>query len=432
MHAQISHSAHTSATHPPLILARGDHRSKGLSLWMAFVIALGSLWRTRTRSFLAVLGIVIGVGSVVTMLGLGEGTKAQIEERIRRMGTNLVSVRVSEQRTGAVGIGADASEGLEIADIAAIEKNCPAVRRVAARQERSFQVKHGNKNVRCEVLGVSRSYFAIRNYHLDRGRELTVVDEQRRSRVALIGPTIVEKLFGRKDPLGETLLVRGQAFRVVGTLKPRGGNDADWDERVWIPLTTALDRVFGTRYIRSLDAEAVDEKSMDQALAQMDAVLRKRHRIPDDRPKPFEMRNQADMLEMATETNQFMTALLAGIAGVSLLVGGIGIMNIMLVSITERTREIGIRRALGARKKDVLVQFLIESLALCGIGAVLGIGAGVLGCWAGAALAGWPVTLSVTAITLSSACALAIGLFFGIYPAARAANLSPLQALRHE
>ncbi|MBM3460399.1 MAG: FtsX-like permease family protein, partial [Armatimonadetes bacterium] len=388
--------------------------------------------RNKTRSILAMLGIIIGVGSVITMLGLGEGTKAQIESRIRSMGTNLISVRAGEQRQGGIALGKDNTQVLELEDVAAIEKNCPAVLRVAPRQERSFQVKYRNKNIRTEVLGTTTAYFPIRNYQLDTGRLFFDTEVARKSRVCVMGPVAVENLFGRSNPLGRTVQVRGQPFRVIGTLKPRGGGDTDWDERVWIPITTGMRRLFGVRYVGRIEAEAVDQASMDAAQSQIDALLRKRHRIGDDVKEAFEVRNQLDLLQTANETSGFLTMLLAGIAGVSLVVGGIGIMNIMLVSVAERTREIGIRRALGARQKDVLHQFLVEALVMCSLGAILGVAAGLVGCWVGTAKAGWPIVIAPYSIVISSACAVLTGLFFGIYPARRASVLSPLEALRHE
>ena len=425
-------AAPTSEALLPAIAPQRRRGRGGMPFTWTIAIAIGALVRNKTRSVLAMLGIIIGVGSVITMLGLGEGTRFQIEDRIRRMGTNLISVRAAEPQQGAIRLGMDAAQSLELDDVSAIAAGCPAVKRVAPRQERSFQVKYRNKNVRTEVLGTTTDYFPIRNYDLAEGRLFYATEMARRSRVCVIGPRAAENLFGRSNPLGKTIQVKGQPFRVVGLLEARGGGDTDFDERVWVPITTGMRRLFGVKYVSRIEAEAVDQASMSAAEQQIHTLLRRRHRIPDDVKNAFEVRNQLDLLATANETSGFLTALLAGIAGVSLVVGGIGIMNIMLVSVAERTREIGIRRAIGARQTDVLQQFLVESLVMCSLGALLGIAFGLVGCWVGASQAGWPIQVTAFSLCASSACAVLTGLFFGIYPARRAAMLSPLEALRHE
>jgi putative ABC transport system permease protein len=289
-----------------------------------------------------------------------------------------------------------------------------------------------NQNTRTTLMGVTSDYFPIRNFQLESGRAFMAAEIESRARVCLLGPKVVEDLFGGRDPLQERVQVKGQPFLVIGVLKTRGGSDGDWDDRIWAPVTTVMARVLGVEYVERFEAQAVDEERMEAAEAEIESLLRRRHHLRDDQPNDFEIRSQADLLETVNETSQVMAYLLAGIASVSLLVGGIGIMNIMLVSVIERTREIGIRRAIGARRSDILLQFLIEGLVMCGLGAGLGILAGLAACWVGAVYAEWPIVVMPGSLILSSGFALGIGVFFGLYPAMRAANLSPLAALRYQ
>jgi putative ABC transport system permease protein len=407
-------------------------RYRGLSLAGAFGIALHSLARNKTRSFLATLGIIIGVGCVIAMMALGEGARIQMEEQIRRLGTNMLTVRPTEPRQGAVRLGRDAGRSLKLEDADAIAAGCAAVQRTSPRVSGSARVKYMNRNTRTDVMGVTSDYFPIRNFAIGSGRGFLSSEVDRRARVCLLGPRVVDDVFGGRDPIGERVQVKGQPFLVIGVMKPRGGNDADWDDRIWVPVTTAMDRVFSQDYVERIEVQAVDEDSMDEAEEQVESLLRRQHRLREHQPSDIEIRNQQDLLETADETSQMLTLLLAGIAGVSLLVGGIGIMNIMLVSVIERTREIGIRRAIGARRRDILVQFLIEALVMCGLGAALGVVMGIAACWAGAFYAGWPVAITESSLVVASGFAVAIGLFFGLYPAVRAAQLTPLDALRYQ
>jgi putative ABC transport system permease protein len=407
-------------------------RARGLSPWGAITIALEGLRRSKTRSLLAMLGIIIGVGSVIAMMGLGEGTRLEMEAQIRRLGTNTLSIRAAERRLNGVSLGRNSGQRLTLEDATAIDRLCPAVAQTSARVTEDAQVRYRNKNERAEVMGVTPEYFVIRNFPLEAGRYFGAAELAGRARVCLLGPEIQEDLFGKEDAIGKRIYLKGQPYRVIGLLQARGGNDSDFDERVWLPVTTAMERVFNLKYISRIEVQARDEKSLDLAQSQIEALLRMRHRVGAGDESTVEIRNQKDLLDTASESSAVLTALLAGIASVSLLVGGIGIMNIMLVSVVERTREIGIRRAVGARRADILVQFIIEALVMCAMGAVLGVVVGIGLCWVGAVYAGWPTVFTPLSVWVSSGFAIAIGLFFGLYPAYRAAVLSPLDALRHE
>lgn len=378
------------------------------------------------------LGIIIGVSSVITMMALAEGTRLQVEASIRKMGTNTLMIRPAEMKRGGVAQGAETALTLKLEDSEAMPLACPAVVRTSPRVGGSAQVKYGNKNSRTDVMGVTSDFFTIRNMPIGSGRAFRAAEIASRERVCVLGASIAETLFGSLNPLGKRVAVRGQPYEVIGVLVARGGSDSDWDERLWVPVTTAMTRMFGLKYISRIDVQARDEASMAAAQDQIDAFLSKRTGVREGQEKGFEIRNQLDLLETASESNQLLTMLLAGIAGVSLLVGGIGIMNIMLVSVVERTREIGIRRAIGAFRSDIVAQFVIESLVMCSVGAGLGVLGGMLACWVGATYASWPIQITAASIVLSCGCAVGIGFFFGLYPAVRAAGLSPLQALRHE
>jgi putative ABC transport system permease protein len=426
-----THSAPPAAppAAPPPV-ARSSRR--GLTLGLLLLIAAESLARNKTRTFLAMLGVIIGVGSVITMLALAQGTRRAVEAEIARRGTNTLSIQPKEQRRGGVGLGADSGQRLTLEDAAAILQHCPAVTRVSPRTNGSMQVKFGNRNTRAGVMGVTSDFFPIRALEIERGRAFRAAEIDGRARVCLLGSEVVRILFGNRDPLGRRVLLRGQHFEVIGVLREKGGNEAFWDDRVWIPVTTMTHRLLAIPYVHRIEVQARDQESLIEAQDQIETLLRQRHRLRAGKPDDFEVRNQAEMIETANETSGALTNLLAGIAAISLLVGGIGIMNILLVTVAERTREIGIRRAVGAYRRDILAQFLIEALLMCGIGAGIGIGAGLLASWSGAHFASWPIEVTAASLLLSSGCAVTVGLVFGIYPALRAAGLTPLQALRHE
>jgi putative ABC transport system permease protein len=406
-------------------------RQRGLTVLAVLAVALHSLGRHKARSVLAMLGIIIGVGSVIATLALGEGTARAVQERIRRLGANVLSVRPGEQRDRAVRVNRALRRSLKLADLAAVQHGAPAVRLASPRVRGELRVQYRGENQETDVEGVGPEFFTIRNFPARRGRLFSAIEVENRARVGVLGAEIAEELFKEEDPLDQRLLVRGQPYRVLGILQERGGDD-DFDDTLWIPVTTAMDRLYNLDYIHRLELQAVDQASMTAAEQQVTEVLRRRHHLRAGQDDDFIIRSQLDILETASETSQTFTYLLAGIACISLLVGGIGIMNIMLVSVVERTREIGIRRAVGARQGDILAQFLTEAVVMCGFGAILGVAAGVVGSWAGESYAAWPMFLTLPSILLSCTTAIVIGLTFGIYPAARAARLSPIDALRHE
>jgi putative ABC transport system permease protein len=409
---------------------RVARRPAWLLVGCAFSIALHSLSRNRTRAFLSTLGIIVGIGCVITMMALAEGTRVRMLEEVRKTGSALLTVRPAEQRVGAVRLGADVGRrSLTLEDVDAIARRCDAVVRASPRVSDPAQVEWGNGNTRTEVMGVTAEYLPIRNFRVAHGRSFSPEESDSRSRVCLLGVLTAEQLFGKRSPLGKRVKVQGQRFRVIGVMAPR---DGDWDDRVWVPVRTAMDRLFSQDHVERIEVQARDEASLTLAARQIETLLRRRHGIRVNGENDFEIRNQQERLEAAQQTAQILAYLLVGIASISLLVGGIGVMNIMLVSVTERTREIGIRRAIGARRQDILWQFLIEALVMCALGALLGLFAGFGACHIGAVYAGWSTLITPGAVVLSTGFAVGIGLVFGLYPAVRASRLLPVTALRHD
>jgi putative ABC transport system permease protein len=397
-------------------------------------IALRALLRNKIRSALTMLGIIIGVASVIAMVGLGQGAQKQVQDQISSMGTNMLIVSAGSQRmSGGVRGGGGTASTLTVDDAEAIA-SLPSVLDVSPSVTAPVTLVYGNQNWTTRAEGVDLSWLAIRNRGVASGEFFSAADVRAASRVAVIGQTVASELFGGGDPVGQTIRIRNLAFRVAGVLVPKGQTQwgQDQDDTVVIPYTTAMKKLLATNFVPTIYVSAPSTEATFEAEAQIAQLLRERHSIRAGEEDDFSVRNLTDIAEAAQQTTRVMTMLLGSIAGVSLLVGGIGIMNIMLVSVTERTREIGIRMAVGARSKAVERQFLIESIVLGLAGGIVGIAVGVGISFALSKVFNWPALISPTAIVVSAAFSMAIGVFFGYYPARKASNLDPIEALRFE
>ncbi len=399
-------------------------------------VALGALRANKLRSLLTMLGIVIGVAAVIAMVALGTGAQSAVKDRIASLGTTLLTINPGQQRgMGGVAIQ-DQQVRLTMKDAEALAERGENFSSVQPEMGRNLQVTYLNKNTNVSIVGTTPNYLEVRKYKLAAGRMFSQAETQAMQRVAVIGPAVATNM-GLETPtslLGEHIRIRGIQFQVVGVLVSKGqammgGNP---DEQILIPVTTARFRVIGTDRLRSIAVLAESEEKIPEAMASVQKILRRAHRLRTNQPDDFQMRTQADFLSTLGETTQVFTYLLSGIAAVSLLVGGIGIMNIMLVSVTERTREIGIRKALGATRSNILLQFLIEAVVLCCLGGVIGIIVGSGGATAMSKAFAWNVRVSPGAVALAFAFSAAVGVIFGVWPARRAAVLDPIVALRYE
>src|SRR6185437_1770731 len=398
-------------------------------------VAMRALTRNKMRSVLTMLGIIIGVGAVIAMVGVGEGASEQVQARIQAMGSNLLYVQSGSHQAGVVHVGWGATKTLRYDDELAILAQVPTVRAAAAGTNYSAQVIYEQNNWGTHINGTEPSYFDIRNWTFDLGASFSTQDVTDDNNVAVLGATVVQNLFpDGTDPVGKEIRIKNLPFRVVGTLIPKGqsGMGSDQDDNVYIPFTTLLKKLSGQYWLSNIAVSAVSDAATDAAQQQITDLLRSRHRIRPGQPDDFSVRNLAAFADVANASSTIMTILLASIASVSLLVGGIGIMNIMLVSVTERTREIGIRMAVGATEADVQRQFLIEALVLAGVGGVIGIFFGLITSWLISAFASWPVDVSLVSIVVAALFSAGIGIFFGFYPAKKAARLDPIEALRFE
>jgi putative ABC transport system permease protein len=404
-------------------------------MWlMTFRIALRALARNKLRAFLTMLGIIIGVGAVIAMVAIGEGAKATIRAQIASLGTNVLIVLPGTTTQGGVRAGFGSITTLVDADAKAMVRELPAVAYASPVLRRQEQLVAGNLNWGTLTQGVAPEFQQIREWQIDTGRFLHDGDMESAAKVVVLGQTVVRNLFGNDDPIDAVVRIRNIPFRVVGVLAPKGqtGQGQDQDDTVLIPYTTMQKRLMRITYVQSIVVSAIDAERVQQAQEQITALLRQRHRIGPEREDDFSIRNLSDIAEAATTSARVMAVLLGSVASISLLVGGIGIMNIMLVSVTERTREIGIRMAVGARGKDIMLQFLVEAVVMAAtggcIGIILGIGSSeVLNRWAQ-----WPVHISPAIVAVSFFFSAAVGVFFGLYPARKAANLDPIEALRYE
>ena len=397
-------------------------------------IARRSLMGSKMRSFLTALGVIIGVGAVITMISIGRGAKADISARIQSLGSNVLSVRPGSQRFGMRQFGRGSVRTLKYGDAELLKERGEHIANVAPEISQRAQVKYGSKNDSIDIIGTTPEYQRVQNTYVEKGSFFTPDDVLFKEKVCVVGRTVVEDIFDGSDPVGKQIRIDNVGFRVLGVMEEKGsmGGWSDPDNRVFIPITTAQKRLFGTDYLRGISVEVKSEGEMESAQQEIVKLLRRQHKLPASKEADFSVQDQKEFLETLEETGRSFTYLLAGIAAVSLIVGGIGIMNIMLVSVTERTREIGTRKAVGAKRRDILVQFLVESLVLSLIGGAMGILLGIGGARLIANLAGWKTVVSADAIILAFLFAASVGIFFGIYPARKAARLNPIEALRYE
>jgi len=397
-------------------------------------VAFKSIARNKMRSLLTMLGIIIGVGSVITLVALGEGSQQDIEKDVASLGTNLIMVRPGSLSTGGVHGGAGSRPSLTMQDVERLEKDASLLGAVSAVIRANGQVIAGNNNWNTTVLGVAPQYQSIRNYQVASGSFFSERDCRTRAKVAVLGQTVADELFPDQNPIGARLRIRNVPFRVIGVLAEKGqsamGNDQD--DVILAPDATVLYRLSDGKHIHDIAASAVSEEQMDAAKAELTRLLRNEHRLAEDTEDDFQIRDQTEIIAIASSVTGTLTLLLSAIAGVSLLVGGIGIMNIMLVSVTERTREIGIRLAIGARPLDILAQFLIEAAILSLLGGLIGICSGFGAAWGVGGLLGVSAVINPSVVLATVLFTGGVGIFFGFYPARKAAHLNPIDALRYE
>ncbi len=397
-------------------------------------IAMRALARNKLRSALTMLGIIIGVAAVIAMVSVGQGAQQQAQEQIAAMGSNVLFVGSGAVSRGGMSMGWGATKSLVYDDMTAILHECPAIAAAAPGTTATAQVVFGNDNWNTRITGTEPQFFDIKVWTFQEGSPFTQADVESANNVAVIGETVRKNLFGATDPLGQTIRVNNLPFKVVGVLDLKGTSPMgdDQDDTIVMPVTTVQKKMNGQTWLRWIMVSAVSREASYAAQKQITAVLRDRHRIRAGQDDDFFVRNLADFAQLADEQSRLFTVLLASIASISLTVGGIGIMNIMLVSVTERTREIGIRMAIGATEGDVQQQFLIEAIVLSLIGGAIGIGLGLGASSTIANTLGWPVLVSTKAIVVAAVFSAAIGIFFGFYPARKAARLDPIEALRYE
>jgi putative ABC transport system permease protein len=405
-----------------------------MNLLATFRIAVRALRRNTLRTLLTMLGIIIGVGAVIAMVSIGNGAKSQMEARVASLGQNVIQVFSGSVSRGGFRGGFGSSGTLTRDDYESIRREVAGVNGASPEVRNFSQLAYGNQNLNSQVMGVGSDYVDIRAWPLSQGVNFTEGDVRNANKVALIGKTTADTLFGDSDPVGQVVRVKSAPFTIVGLLSAKGTSmsGSDQDDVLLVPYTSAMRRLSGDTTFRSIMVQAADKENIPQVQQQITDLLRQRHRILDGRDDDFMVRTQQEISEFATDSAKIMTYLLAAVASVSLIVGGIGIMNIMLVSVTERTREIGLRMAVGARGRDILLQFLIEAVTLSLVGGLLGILIG----WGGAQLVsrnlGWSTLVSAESIMTAFVFSAAIGVFFGFYPARKAAQLDPIDALRYE
>ena len=398
-------------------------------------IALAAIKRNKMRSFLTMLGIVIGVASVIAMLAIGQGSNANIRETISSMGTNLINVMPASQNRGGVHQGRSSSPTLVVADVTYIKNNSTLIEAVSPEMDGSGQIVYGSSNWPTTIYSGNEDYSFIKKYEIESGRMYTSKEIKSAAKVCLVGQTIIENIFSEdEDPIGKTIRFNKIPFKIIGTLKEKGDNTfgQDQDDMILAPYTTVMKRLFRQTYLRAIVISAKSEDLITETSAEITELLRLSHKLNEGEDDDFEIRTQEELISNFGSISEMMLVLLGTIAGISLVVGGIGIMNIMYVSVTERTREIGLRMAIGGKGIDILRQFLLEAMLLSIIGGIIGVGVGILASKIVEHILGWPILITSNSILLSFLFCSFIGIFFGWYPARKAAALNPIEALRHE
>ncbi len=397
-------------------------------------IAVNALFANKLRSLLTMLGIIIGVGAVIAMVAVGMGVTQRVTDSIASLGSNMLIIRPGASMSGGLRGAAGSRTTLKYEDAVAIKKKIKDVDYVSPTVQKNYQVVYGNQNWNTSVTGVTQEYMSIRDLKVMTGSFITEDDMNTRNRVAVIGMTVASNLFGEANPVGKTIRVNNQPYRVIGVLESKGQSSVgqDQDDVVIVPLTTAMDRLLAVTYVQTINVQVSSQNKMDDVQSNIETLLRQRHHLTGTKDDDFQVQNLTSLMSTMNETTTMLTLFLGSIAAISLIVGGIGIMNIMMVSVTERTREIGIRKALGATFKDIMTQFLIESVVIGVIGGVLGIFFGIAAAQAISQFGDFQTVITVAPILLSFAFSVGIGLFFGIYPARKAALLDPIEALRYE
>ena len=405
-----------------------------MDFWSTVRVAFRALARNKLRSSLTMLGIIIGVGAVIATVSIGQGAEYLVQQGIQSMGTNAVFIAAGSGRPGGARMGFWAVKTLTMDDLKAIIREVPLIRDAAPAVMARAQVVYQNQNWNTGIIGTTPNYFTIRNWPVRSGSVFGDAEVDSAAGVCLLGTTVAQILFGNEDPVGKQTRIGNLPFRVVGVLESKGQSvmGDDQDDRIFVPYTTVQKKISGITWIQFINASAVSREASLAAVPQITALLRERHHIRPGDDDDFFVRTQSEVAELAAQTQQVMTLLLGSIASVSLIVGGIGIMNIMLVSVTERTREIGVRMAVGATEADVQRQFLVEAVTLSMLGGVVGIAVGLVGSALINNFLSWPTLISVKAIVTAAVFSVAVGIFFGFYPARKAAQLDPIEALRYE
>lgn len=399
-----------------------------------FLVALGALTANKLRSLLTMLGIIIGVAAVIVMTALGEGAQAQIQQQIASLGTNIIIIVPGAVRQGSVSMGGGTGTRLVLDDVTKIERNAGLIEGISPIVRLSVQAVGGAGNWNTQVNGVSVAYFSIRDWLVASGDVFTDADVRSQAKVCILGQTIAQNLFPNDDPVGQQIRLRNVPFKIIGLLseKGQGASGTDQDDVILAPYTTVQNRMSGFRPIQQILCKAVNENQMNEATEEIRSLVRESHKLQDGDDDDFTIRSQTDIAATAQETTRVLTLLLASVAGVSLVVGGIGIMNIMLVSVTERTREVGIRRAIGATRTVILGQFLVEAMVLSLLGGVLGITVGFLTSLIIENVSAWRMVITPGIVFLSFGFSAGVGIFFGFYPARKASLLNTIDALRYE